>query len=175
MEIKKRERAYDGYFKINKLTVEQEGQTFTREQFDRGEAVAALVYDTQKQQYILTKQFRVGPEAELVEVVAGMIDENEEPEKSIRREIEEEIGYHVNHLQHLYTFYSSPGGTTERVALYYAEVSEQHAAGGGNSHENEHIEMVWLSEQELEALQTPDAKTIIAQQWAKLHRSTQSA
>jgi ADP-ribose pyrophosphatase len=175
MEIKKRERAYDGYFKINKLTVEQEGQTFTREQFDRGEAVAALVYDTEKQQYILTKQFRVGPEAELVEVVAGMIDENEEPEKSIRREIEEEIGYHVNHLQHLYTFYSSPGGTTERVTLYYAEVSEQHAEGGGNAHENEHIELVWLSEQELEALQTPDAKTIIAQQWAKLHRSSQGA
>ena len=170
MEIKKRERAYDGYFKINKLTVEQEGQTFTREQFDRGNAVCALVYDTEAQQYILTKQFRIGPESELIEVVAGMIDEGEGPEESIRREIEEEIGYHVNRLQHLYTFYSSPGGTTEKVFLYYAEVSKQHAAGGGSAQENEYIEVVRYTAQELENLETHDAKTIIAQQWLKLQK-----
>lgn len=170
MQIKKRERAYDGYFKVNKLTVEQEGQTFTREQFDRGSAVCALVYDTEAQQYILTKQFRIGAESELIEIVAGIIDEGEEPEQSIRREIEEEIGYHVNHLQHLYTFYSSPGGSTENVKLYYAEVSEQHAAGGGSAHENEYIEIVRCSAQELENLETHDAKTIIAQQWVKLQQ-----
>ncbi|MDX5483344.1 MAG: NUDIX hydrolase [Hymenobacteraceae bacterium] len=168
MKIKNREKAYDGYFKIYKLTVEQEGQTFTREQFDRGNAVAALVYDTKEQQYILTRQYRIGPESELVEVVAGMVDEGEAPENSIRREIEEEIGYDVDRLQHLHTFYSSPGGTTEKVELYYAEVSHQHAAGGGNDHENEHIEIVRLSPEELDQLRTPDAKTIIAQQWAKL-------
>lgn len=170
MEIKKRERAYDGYFKINKLTVEQEGQTFTREQFNRGNAVCALVYDTEAQQYILTKQFRIGAESELVEVVAGMIDEGEAPEQSIRREIEEEIGYHVNKLEHLHTFYSSPGGATEKVTLFYAEVSEQHAAGGGSAHENEYIEIVRYSTQELEELDSQDAKTIIAQQWAKLQK-----
>ncbi|WP_162051840.1 NUDIX domain-containing protein [Pontibacter pamirensis] len=170
MEIKKRERAYDGYFKINKLTVEQEGQTFTREQFNRGNAVCALVYDTGAQEYILTKQFRVGAESELVEIVAGMIDEGEAPEQSIRREIEEEIGYHVNKLEHLYTFYSSPGGATEKVTLFYAEVSEQHATGGGSAHENEYIEIVRYSVQELEKLETYDAKTIIAQQWVKLQQ-----
>ncbi len=170
MEIKKRERTYDGYFKINKLTVEQNGHTFTREQFDRGHAVAALVYDTEKQEYILTRQFRVGPEDELVEVVAGMIDEGEKPEESIRREIEEEIGYHVNRLEHLHTFYSSPGGTTEKVELYFAEVSNQHADGGGNPHEHEQIEIVRYTADELDRLVTADAKTIIAQQWTKLNR-----
>jgi len=170
MEIKKRERAYDGYFKINKLTVSQKGESFTREQFDRGHAVAALVFDTEKQEYILTRQFRIGTESELVEVVAGMIDEGEEPEESIRREIKEEIGYDVDRLQHLYSFYSSPGGNTEKVELYYAEVSEQQEAGGGNEKEHEQIEILRYSAQELETLVTPDAKTIIAQQWAKLQR-----
>lgn len=170
MEIKKKECAYDGYFKINRLTVAQNGQTFTREQFDRGNAVAALVFDTEQQEYILTRQFRIGTESELVEVVAGMVDEGEEPEQSIRREIEEEIGYHVDRLQHVCDFYSSPGGNTEKVELYYAEVSEQHAEGGGNSHEHEQIEIVRYSPQELDALVTPDAKTIIAQQWLKLQR-----
>ncbi|MFD2515280.1 NUDIX domain-containing protein [Pontibacter locisalis] len=170
MEIKNRETAYDGYFKIYKLTVEQEGQTFTREQFDRGDAVAALVYDSEQNKYILAKQFRVGSETELVEVVAGMVDEGEEPEQSIEREIEEETGYKVDKLKHLHTFYSSPGGTTERVMLYYAEVSHQHQDGGGNGHENEHIEIIRLSPEELDQLQSPDAKTIIAQQWVKLQK-----
>lgn len=168
MNIKNREIAYDGYFKIYKLTVEQEGQTFTREQFDRGDAVAALIYDTQAEEYILAKQFRVGPETELVEVVAGMIDKGESAEQSIAREIEEETGYKVDKLERLHTFYSSPGGTTEKVVLFYAEVSDQHKDGGGNDHENEHIELVRLSAKDLGQLETPDAKTIIAQQWVKL-------
>ncbi|ARS34459.1 NUDIX domain-containing protein [Pontibacter actiniarum] len=170
MKIKNREKAYNGYFKIYKLTVEQEGETFTREQFDRGHAVAALVFDTERQEYVLTKQFRIGSESELVEIVAGMVDEGEEPETSIKREIEEEIGYHVDKLELLHTFYSSPGGSTEHVQLYYAEVSHQQHSGGGNSHEHEHIQIVRLSAEELEALVSQDAKTIVAQQWARLRR-----
>ncbi|MDX5418270.1 MAG: NUDIX hydrolase [Hymenobacteraceae bacterium] len=168
MEIKKREKAYNGYFKIYKLTVEQHGHTFEREQFDRGVAVAAMVYDTKQEKYILTRQFRVGPEAELVEVVAGMVDEGESPETSIAREIEEEIGYGVDSLKHLHTFYSSPGGTTEKVYLYYAEVSHQHADGGGKDDEHEHIELVTYTREELLKEDFTDAKTIIAQQWVQL-------
>lgn len=168
MKIKNREKAYDGYFKIYKLTVEQEGQTFTREQFERGSAVAALVYDTKTEHYILTQQFRIGSESELVEIVAGMVDEGEQPEQSIKREIEEEIGYAVDMLEELHTFYSSPGAATEKVTLYYAEVSEQHAKGGGNDQEHEHIRIMKYTAQELEQLQTLDAKTIIAQQWVRL-------
>lgn len=168
MEIKNKEKVYDGYFKIYEVTVEQEGNTFTREQFDRGSAVAAIVYDTKQQQYILTKQHRIGAESELVEVVAGMIDKGEEPEQSIVREIKEEIGYHVDKVEHLYSFFSSPGGTTEKVDLYYVEVSEQEHAGGGNAEEHEKIDLVKLSKEELLQLTTPDAKTIIAQQWVKL-------
>lgn len=170
MNITDRETAYDGYFKIYKLHVEQKGHTFTREQFDRGRAVAALVFDTVTEKYVLTRQFRVGSESELVEVVAGMIDEGEQPEQSIKREIEEEVGYEVDTLKLLHTFYSSPGGSTEHVQLYYAEVSHQRHEGGGNSHEHEHIELVRLSPEELDALELYDAKTIVAQQWAKLKR-----
>ncbi|MHC2990604.1 GDP-mannose pyrophosphatase [Pontibacter sp. HJ8] len=168
MEIKNREKAYDGYFKIYKLKVEQHGHTFEREQFDRGTAVAALVYDTVQERYILTSQFRVGSESELVEVVAGMVDAGESPETSIAREIEEEIGYSVDSLKHLHTFYSSPGGTTEKVHLYYAEVSHQHADGGGKKDEHEHIELVSFSKEELLRETFADAKTIIAQQWVQL-------
>lgn len=170
MEVKSRRKVYDGYFKMYELTVQQDGHTFTREQFDRGTAVAALVHDTEKDSYILTKQFRIGSESELVEVVAGMVDHGEDPEESIKREIEEEIGYHVDQLEHLHTFYSSPGGTTEQVLLYFAEVSKQPGNGGGKADEHEKIEIVELSREELLKLKTPDAKTIIAQQWLQLYK-----
>ncbi len=170
MKIKNREIAYNGYFKIYKLDIEHDGKSFTREQFDRGNAVAALIFDTQKQEYILAKQFRVGAEADVIEVVAGMIDDGEEPEQSITREIEEETGYKVDKLEHLHTFYSSPGGTTEKITLFYAEVSHQVKQGGGNLHENEHIEIIRLTAPELEELNTHDAKTIISQQWVKLNK-----
>ncbi|MEJ8757072.1 NUDIX hydrolase [Pontibacter sp. H259] len=168
MEVKDRKKVYDGYFKMYELTVEQDGHTFTREQFDRGTAVAALVHDTEKDSFILTRQFRIGSESDLVEVVAGMVDKGENPEESIKREIEEEIGYHVDALEHLYTFYSSPGGTTEKVLLYFAEVSKQHADGGGKADEHEKIEIVEYTKEEFLQLKTPDAKTIIAQLWLQL-------
>lgn len=168
MKIKSREKAYDGYFKIFKLTVEQHGHTFEREQFERGVAVAALVYDKVQDRYILARQFRVGPESELVEVVAGMVDAGESPEVSIAREVEEEIGYQVDSLKHLHTFYSSPGGTTEKVHLYYAEVSHQHADGGGKKDEHEHIELVRYTREDFLKERFADAKTIIAQQWVQL-------
>ncbi|MFT2009459.1 NUDIX domain-containing protein [Pontibacter sp. 13R65] len=171
MKIKGREKVYDGYFKMYELTVEQKGHTFTREQFDRGEAVAALVYDTEDRRYVLTQQFRIGSESEMVEIVAGMIDEGESPEVSITREIEEEIGYHVNKLDYLYTFYSSPGCCTERVLLYYAEVSHQHGAGGGKEGEHENIEIVRYSPEEFVEQQFTDAKTIIAQLWLRLQQA----
>ncbi len=168
MIIKKRERTYDGYFKIDKLTVEQAGKTFEREQFSRGNAVAALVFDTTDKKYILTKQYRIGSESELVEVVAGMVDEGEQPEESIRREVEEEIGYRIERLERLHTFYSSPGGSTEQVVLFYAEVSHRHSLGGGNEHENEFIEIVKFTPNELTRIVSEDAKTIIALQWVLL-------
>lgn len=171
MEIKDKKKVYNGYFKLYEVTVEQDGNTFTREQFERGNAVAAIVYDTVKKQYILTSQPRIGSESEMIEVVAGMIDKGEEPAESIVREIKEEIGYHVDKVEQLYSFYSSPGGCTEKVELYYVEVSEQEHEGGGNAHEHEKIELVKLSEDEFLKLSTPDAKTIIAQQWVKLRKN----
>ncbi|WP_187261525.1 NUDIX domain-containing protein [Pontibacter beigongshangensis] len=175
MKITNREVVYDGFFKMYQLTVEQQGHSFTREQFDRGDAVAALVFDTEDQQYVLTKQYRIGSESEMVEIVAGMVDDGEAPEVSIVREIEEEIGYHVDRLDYLYTFYSSPGGCTERVLLYYAEVSHQPGAGGGKEGEHEHIEIVRYSPAQFEQLPSTDAKTIIAQLWMQLQKAGKQA
>jgi ADP-ribose pyrophosphatase len=164
MNIKKIKTIYDGFYTLRKLVVEENGETFEREQFESGDGTAALVYDTSKDRYILVKQYRYPAKEELLEIVAGVLEEND-PEKTIRNEIEEETGYTVDRLEHIWDFYSSPGACTEKIYLYYAEVSKKVAAGGGLEEEQEHVKVVTLTLDEVMNLKLADAKTIIALQW----------
>jgi len=107
----------------------------------------------------------------MIELIAGMIDRGEQPEASIRREIEEELGYRADRIEHVATFYVSPGGSSERIWLYYAEVGEAGhvSAGGGLAGEHEDIRVVSISPEEartaLKDGRIADAKTIIGLQW----------
>jgi nudix-type nucleoside diphosphatase (YffH/AdpP family) len=143
--------------------------------FERNDSVAALVFNRDTQKVILVNQFRYptyekGP-GWIHEIVAGVIEHGEQPEECIRREIHEEIGYEVHQLTPIATFYVSPGAASERIFLYYTEVSnaDRVAQGGGVVSEHEDIEQVeWtLSElqQALKQHQILDAKTLIAAQW----------
>lgn len=164
MKIKRKETIYDGFYTFRKVILEEEGKEIEREQFDSGDAAAALVYDTTQDKYIFVKQFRYSAETELLEVVAGIVEDND-PEKTILKEIEEETGYKTDHIEHVWDFFTSPGACTEVVHLYYAEVSAKTEEGGGLDEEHEQIEIVSLSEEELLKHPLRDAKTIIAVQW----------
>jgi ADP-ribose pyrophosphatase len=170
MKVKGRKRVYDGFLKVDKLTIElEDGKEVTREVVVRKDAVAALVYNTKDKQYILVKQFRPGPETTIVEIVAGTMDvEGETPEHCIEREIEEEIGYKVDELEFITWCYFSPGGLTEKIHIFYAEVSEKISAGGGVDDEN--IETVLVSEEGLNEYLVHDSKTVIAIQWLSKRR-----
>jgi nudix-type nucleoside diphosphatase (YffH/AdpP family) len=171
MEITQRRRVFDGHFKITELTATSpEGEQITRERFEPGRAVAALVFDTSKQQYIVTKQFRVGPEADLLEIAAGMIDKDESPETAVRRELQEELGYEVDELTEIVKMWPSPGTSGETITVYYAEVSRQTGAGGGLAEEHEHLEIVPFTREKLIAEQWQDAKTLLAVQWLQLNK-----
>jgi len=171
MQITRRQRVFDGHFKLNQLTIEQpDGQQVQREQFAPGHAVAALVYHAPRQEYLLTKQFRAGAEQELVELAAGMIDKGESPEAAVRREIHEELGYEIDQLTSIVCMWPSPGTSAETITVYYAEVSRQTGAGGGLASENEHLEVLTFSREELLKLPLRDAKTLLAVQWLQLHK-----
>lgn len=184
--IQKRELFHKLIFRIEEVTLRHEkydgtmSQPLTRLNLDRGDSVAALLYNPGTDELIFTEQFRYPTHTKgdswLLEIVAGMVDGDEDPADAMRREITEEIGYEVQTLHKINTFYTSPGGTSERVHLFYAAVSydDKIAEGGGVPYEGEDIRTYKITTQEalqrLERQQIQDAKTLIALQWFKLHR-----
>lgn len=164
-----RENKYDGYLKVDELTFKnRRGQEVKREVMRRQDAVAALVFDTTNQKYIFVSQWRPGASTDVIEIPAGTLDhEGEDPREAISREIEEEIGYKVDTLKLIDEGWVSPGGTTEKVTVYYAEVSQKIGEGGGLISEGEDIDIIEMSKDEMLSTQFKDFKTILAVQWAR--------
>jgi len=185
-EIVGTEVVYDGYFKVNKHTIKDGNNEYTREVFDRKNSVAGIVHDTVKDKYLFVKQYRPGADGEMIEIVAGSMDiEGEKPEEALKREVTEEMGYKVDHMNHLKDFYLSPGGTSEVISLFYVEVSEKISEGGGI--DNENIEVIevdylgptgtlfWNMDSEnggemIPPYQLIDAKSIVAVSMVEVHR-----
>src|SRR2546421_7776323 len=183
VEIKNKRLIFNDLFKIQEAILRylrfdgRMSRPVRRLVFERGDAVAAIILNRDTQKVTLINQFRFptyekGP-GWIYEVVAGVVDQDEQPEETIRREAREEIGYKVGELQAIATFYVSPGGSSERIVLYFAEVgnADRVSAGGGRAAEHEDIEQVELTLPELwTALQhgdIVDAKTLIAVQWLR--------
>ncbi len=147
---------YQGFFELDAYDVEHEcfaggSQSIRREHLERGDAIAILLYDPQCDEVLLIEQFRIGPavredKAWLIEVVAGMVDEGESPEVAACREAIEEAGYEPFKIESLGQYYSTPGGSSERIDLYLGLVdkSKPCGAGGGMKHEHEDIRPFWI-------------------------------
>lgn len=151
-----------------------------RELFDRGDAVAVLPYDPIQDVVVLIEQFRIGAMRNqhspwLIECVAGMIDADDEgPEQVIHRETQEEIGLSLGRVKPLFDYWVSPGGCSERMALFCGEVHAEAApAYAGNSHEHEdirvHVVPVQTAFASLQLGAIDNATTIIALQWLQLN------
>lgn len=141
--------------------------------FERGDSVAILLYEKESDSILLTNQFRYPTckhnEGWVVEIPAGSLEEGEDPVDCVIREVMEELGYNISSPQLINTFYTSPGGSTERLFLFFAEVSpsDKIAKGGGLDSENEDIQMVKIPVLDIKnrLSELKDAKTILAMQW----------
>lgn len=180
--VHNRKRVFDGFFKLEEAEVSYErfdGEMtgkVKRLSLERGDSVAAVVFNTDSRTFLLANQFRY-PTCEkgpgwITETVAGMIEGDESPEDAVRREILEETGFAARRLEPISTFYVSPGGSSERIVLFYAEVDEstRHRDGGGVESEGEDIMIVEMpleaAEKALADGEVVDAKTIIGLTWA---------
>jgi nudix-type nucleoside diphosphatase (YffH/AdpP family) len=156
-----------------------EWQTQHRETYDRGNGATLLPYNLARRMVMLVKQFRYpayvnGCDDLLIEAAAGLLD-NESPEKRIRAEAEEEIGYRLRDIRKIFEAYMSPGSVTEKLHFFVGEYQPDMKIGdgGGNPDEGEDIEVLELSIDEALAMiadgRIMDAKTIMLLQYAKLH------
>ena len=151
-----------------------------REVFERGHAAALLPYDPVRRAFVMCEQFRIGAHAAgmdpwQLEIVAGIIEDGEEPDAVVRRETEEEAGRTVLELWPVQRYLVSPGATSETVYLYLGRVSAEGAGGiFGVPGENEHIRVKVMPEDELKQLLDAglitNAATLIMTQWFFLNR-----
>jgi ADP-ribose pyrophosphatase len=71
-------------------------------------------------QILLLKQYRYAAEEFLYEIPAGRLDLGEKPLDCARRELMEETGCEAERIEHLYTFYTTPGFTDEKIHAFMA-------------------------------------------------------
>ncbi|MGE4527418.1 MAG: NUDIX domain-containing protein [Rhodospirillaceae bacterium] len=181
------ESLYRGYFGVNRYTLRQQtfgggwSEPFTREVFERGHAVAILPYDPVADRVVLIEQFRVGALVAgwhpwLIETAAGMIEPGETPEEVARRETAEETGLAVGRLEFIAHSLCTPGGSSETLALYCAEVDASKAPEyAGLAHEMEDIRVFSMAAQDaiglLDAGSVNNASTLITLQWLALNHA----
>lgn len=186
VEVLNKETVYQGYFRIEKYTLKHRlfrggwSESFIRELFERGHAAAVLLYDPVLHKIVLIEQFRIGTLGHtdnpwLLELVAGIIDDPSETTEQVAvRETQEEAGLEILDLLPICDYWVSPGGTTERVALFCARVDASQAGGWhGLAEESEDIRVLVFDVAEVYKLlatgQICNAATIIAVQWFQLH------
>jgi len=165
----------EAYLRYEKFDGKMSG-TVRRISLERGDSVAVLINNVKTNKIILVSQFRYpsykNGNGWIMEAIAGIIDPDETPEEAAQREVQEETGLDVKRLEHIATFFPSPGGSSERIFLYYSEISKEtnsYGETGGLACEGEDIKSYELTlDDALEKIKSGeimDAKTIIGIQW----------
>ena len=187
VQVSERTTPYRGYMRLDVYRLRHHDFNggwsidLSREVLERGNAVAVLPYDPDRDEVVLIEQFRIGaytaPETSpwQIECVAGMIETHHLAEETAHRETEEETGLNLYELVPVHRYLSSPGCTSETIQMYCGRVDA--AGGGGRSgvaHEGEYIRVFTVSAEEafamLDSGRIENGMTIIALQWLKLNR-----
>jgi len=186
VEIVERANCFKGFYKLDKVHLRHElfaggmSREISRELFVRHDAVCVLPYDPLRDEVVLIEQFRVGALGKvdnpwLIEMVAGLIDREEELEDVAHREAQEEAGLAIGALWPITRYFPSPGGSDEYVHLYLGRCTSEGAGGlHGLEEEAEDIRVrVWSFDDAMQAVrdgQICNAATIISLQWLALNK-----
>jgi ADP-ribose pyrophosphatase len=180
-EVRERVLLHRGFLNVYRYVFEIEKhaggtEKITREVMERGDAVAVLGYDAERDEVVLGNEFRPGVKVAgeypyRDNLVAGAIEEGETAIEAAVREMREEAGLELREpmVIHAGAFVSS-GGTSERIALVFGSV-DTHGAGGihGNPEEHEDILTVVLPASifiaRVRAGEINDLKTLVAGYW----------
>ncbi len=185
--VESRQTAYQGFFEINRVAIKHKlfgggwSDLQDREVFERGNAAGVVLFDPDRDEVVLQEQFRVGAMAEetgpwLFEIVAGVIDAGDTPEKTAIRECQEETGLKPDRLIPICRYFSSPGGSTEQLFLFCGLIDLAGAGGVfGKDDEGEDIQVHVVSTNVafdmVRSGEINNAASIIALQWLQINRN----
>jgi len=187
-EILKEATPFQGFFSVKQFDLRHTlykggwSQTISREVFHRGNCVAVLLYDPDRDEVVMIEQFRMGAlqlpseQAWLLEIVAGAIEEGETAENVAHRESLEEANCEIETLIKISEFFTSPGGTSELLTLFCGKVDTRDVGGlHGLASEGEDISVTAMTFDAAYQLlldgKILSAIPIIALQWLYINRS----
>jgi ADP-ribose pyrophosphatase len=108
-----------------------------------GRIVGVLPVDLACNEVVLIRPFRVPAQlasgkGDMIEIVAGHVEANEDLAQAARRECVEEIGIAPATLTELFTYLPTPGASDEQITLFFATVdAAQVPASAGSAAERE--------------------------------------
>jgi ADP-ribose pyrophosphatase len=177
-----REVLAEGFRRYERLRVRRSGENVPRplDVLRSGPAAAVLPIDPGRDEVVLLRQFRLAAHlangrGNLVEIVAGHVEADEQPAEAARRECVEEIGVAPAQLVELFTYLTSPGMSDEEITLFLGVVDASgvpERAGAAAEHE-ETVPMRVPIDAALAALAAGTVRNgplIIALQWLALNR-----
>lgn len=179
---------YQGFFRLDRFQLRHRlfagGWTplLKREILRREYAVGILPYDPLADAVVLVEQFRMGPFVAgvhpwMLEIPAGVVKPGETLEQVARRETVEETGCVPARVERFCDYFPSPGGCSEAVSLFVAEIRDTGNAGRlhGVADEHEDIQTHILPVPQALALLDADAyansATLLALNWLARHHS----
>lgn len=188
VKVEERKTDYDSFLQVDTLHLQHRlfaggwSQTIVRELLVKTPAVGVLLYDPEREELVMVRQFRVGMiDAEEtpwpLELVAGLVDKDESLQQVAEREVLEETGLQASKFTKICDYFNSPGASSERVTLFCARVDAAQAGGiHGLDHEHEDIQVEVVSvesaQSAVESGVINNAMSLIALQWLFSHRES---
>jgi ADP-ribose diphosphatase len=101
--------------------------TQTRDVLAGGKVIALLPVDIARDEIVLIQQFRLPAhlatgQGDMIEIVAGRVDEGETPMEAAKRECKEELGVAPTKIVELFSYLTTPGITDEHVTMFVASI-----------------------------------------------------
>lgn len=138
-----------------------------REIVDHMKGVGIIAFDGEDSIY-LVRQYRKAIDEFTLEIPAGLVEANEKPIETAKRELQEEIGYKPLDIEYLFDMHASPGFTNDKLSFFLAKDLEESKL---EEDEDEFLERKSFKIDDIYNMvingEITDAKTIIAVLYAK--------
>ncbi|MDU6064779.1 MAG: NUDIX hydrolase, partial [Anaerococcus sp.] len=138
-----------------------------REIVDHMKGVGIIAFDGEDSIY-LVRQYRKAIDEFTLEIPAGLVEANEKPIETAKRELQEEIGYKPLDIEYLFDMHASPGFTNDKLSFFLAKNLEESKL---EEDEDEFLERKSFKIDDIYNMvingEITDAKTIIAVLYAK--------